>query len=88
MPSFAASGGGGEGFQGALKLVDGAAAAEDPNKKGGTTFGACEGVVVAGAGAALDDPEGKKAEAVGAADGAVNSKPPAAGFGASLRNGG
>ena len=69
-------------------MVDGAEVAEDPNEKGGTTFGACEGVVVAGAGAALDDPEGKKAEAVGAADGAVNSKPPAAGFGASLRNGG
>ena len=72
----------------ALKVVDGAAEAEVPNEKGGTTFGACEGVVVAGAGATLDDPEGKKAEAVGAADGAVNSKPPAAGFGASLRNGG
>ena len=72
----------------ALKVVDGAAEAEDPNEKGGTTFGACEGVVVAGAGAALDDPEGKKAEAVGAADGAVQSKPPAVSFGASLGNGG
>ena len=72
----------------ALKVVDGAAAAEDPNEKGGTTFGACEGVVVAGAGATLDDPEGKKAEAVGAADGAVQPKPPAVGFDASLGNGG
>ena len=56
------------------------------------TFGASDGVVVAGA-AALADPKEKRAGAAGAADdaavdGAVNPKPPAAGLGASLGNDG